>query len=1123
MNERAFLAQLESANTEELAQILRRPNADEERLLEVYFGAERLQRLRGLALTTQRRGLRGARGNVVVLHGIMGGELTVYPNPQSSQFIWMNIPRLAIGAVGWLRMTPDYKSQFNVRATGIIKKYYAEQILGLTNDGWNVKAFWFDWRQNLTSIADNLRQQIDTWFGPQAAVNLVAHSMGGLVSRTYIAKYPDRWKRGGRLVMLGTPNHGSFAIPQVITGAYDTVRKLALLDLTHNLRDLCTILNGFPGSMQMMPSPLQMPTMERMYHAAQWASWGVPQSILDLARASHDRLAKVVDGSRMSYIAGCNQVTKVNVNNWNRLDTSDSYTDSMAGDGTVPHALGFLYDGSTRIPTYFVECSHGALPNRSDVIAATDQILATGKCNLATSIPAQRALVAIKRNAAAKRTRESSEEETMRELSRRVRARSRAVGDVHETPVSPDEITAAHILVRSFLEVETATAAAPAETPPATPIAAISTAKKQTPVSIAISIVHGGIEGTEGPLAKADAISVGHYVGVAPQFAELAIDRAVSAKIAENNPKSDSDNQLLITSLWRRGVIVGELGQNFILPDPRRDGRVIVIAGMGRPGMFREPELAVLTRELIWSLGRSGKKNLCTVLIGAGAGNLETQDAVRSWLRGIRRALYDARSHSDPQMRSVTFVEFNEANLVRLHSALRSSIETFAKDPEGPMRIEYSAPNKAALRRLQKAAERKTASKAVADVRKSFTALTGAGADPEPVRLTIQLQADTFQFAALTAEASVPQRDTRIDPALVDEANDQLPQTESFANQMDRGNLLGRLLLPEDMRDMIFRQSAPIVLALDATTARIHWEMVADRAAGTTTNFDPEHFLGTLHGLTRQLRTTFAQLPEPPIMSGRALRVLVVADPAEDAPLPGAQEEGEAVAAIFEEFGHEPGRAVEVVRLFGPGQATRVAVLDQLINHRFEIMHFAGHCFFNEKNPPLSGWVFTGGKVLSANELNRIDRIPRFMFSNACESGITPDRAGKRSALMAPSFAEAFFARGVANFICTAWPIDDAAALDFSRRFYRGILGLRGAGIPAESLHEAMREARREIALLGSGGMQTWGAYQHYGDPNLRLIPRGSETSTKTVGLTRPKSARRPRRKKRHRTSHKTR
>ncbi|MGZ4966705.1 MAG: CHAT domain-containing protein, partial [Chthoniobacterales bacterium] len=688
-------------------------------------------------------------------------------------------------------------------------------------------------------------------------------------------------------------------------------------------------------------------------------------------------------------------------------------------------------------------------------------------------------------------------------------------GDVHDAPVSADEILAGKILVRSFLEDESGIAAAPAAAPPSPPqpVAAISTTPKKAPLSITISIVHGGIEQNDGPLAKADAISVGHYLGVAPQFAELAIDRAISAKITEKNPKADSKNELLITSLCRRGVIVGELGQNYVLPDPRKEGRVIIIAGMGRPGMFREAELAVLTRELIWSLGRSGKKDLCTVLIGAGAGNLETQDAVRAWLRGIRRALYDAQSHSEPRLRSVTFVEFNEANLLRLHTALQNGVETFANDPEGPLRISYSAPDKTALRRLRKAAERKTAQRAVAEVRKSFTALTGSGPDPEPIRLTIQLQADTFQFAALTAEASVPERDTRIDPALVEEANDQLPSAESFAKQMDHGNLLSRLLLPDDMRDMIFRQSAPIVLALDATTARIHWEMMADQAAGTTTDFAPEHFLGTLYGLTRQLRTTFAQLPEPPILSGRALRVLVVADPDEDAPLPGAQEEGEAVAAIFEEFGRDPVRPVEVVRLFGPGQATRVAVLDQLINHRFDMMHYAGHCFFNEKNPPLSGWVFTGGKVLSANELSRIDRIPRFMFSNACESGITPERAGKRNALMAPSFAESFFARGVANFICTAWPIDDKGALEFARRFYRGILGLRENGVPAESLHEAMREARREIALLDVGGMQTWGAYQHYGDPNLRLIPRGTEKAA-TISLTSAKRARRPRHKK---------
>jgi pimeloyl-ACP methyl ester carboxylesterase len=234
IDERAFLAQLESANTDELSQILRRPTADEERLLEIYFGAERLQRLRSLALGVRRRAV--AKGNVVVLHGIMGGELTVFPTNQNRQFIWLNFPRVAIGAVGWLRMTGKFESQFDVRATGILKKWYSEQLLGLAADGWNVQAFWYDWRQDLAPTADSLRQQIDRWFGPDADVNLVAHSMGGLVSRTYILRHAQRWGKKSRLIMLGTPNHGSFAIPQVITGAYDTIRKLAIVDLTHSRR-----------------------------------------------------------------------------------------------------------------------------------------------------------------------------------------------------------------------------------------------------------------------------------------------------------------------------------------------------------------------------------------------------------------------------------------------------------------------------------------------------------------------------------------------------------------------------------------------------------------------------------------------------------------------------------------------------------------------------------------------------------------------------------------------------------------------------------------------------------------------------------------------------------------------
>ena len=1098
MNERTFLAQLEAASPGELSEILRRPTADEQRVLEIYFGAARLERLRSLALRGQRRG--ASRGNVVVLHGIMGGELTVFPPQKSNQQIWMNVPRIAIGGMGWLRMTPELTSEFDVRATGMLKKWYSEMLLGLAADQWNVQSFFYDWRVDLAETADALRKQIDAWFGPTAPVHLVGHSMGGLVSRTFILRHPQRWGKEARLIMLGTPNHGSFAIPQVITGALDTVRKLALVDVTHSRAELLSILNSFPGSLQLLPSPLVMPTMEPMYDEKTWSGFGVSAKLLGCARQSHERLAKIVDGTRMAYIAGCNQPTKSDVANWKQLDDTRGYKDSLDGDGTVPHLLGFLKDGGKRIPTYFVECEHGALPNHADVVAATLQLLVGAPCSLPVQPPKSRALPAAAVLAAARAACDQKEEAQLRELAQRTRARTRGLRDA-AVPIAGDEIRAGELLVRSFLAEAAPKPAEPAEE--TTGAAAAPSAPEQPApkrVAIRICLALRGLQEIVASDPPVDAISVGHYANVAPQNAELALDRAIGA-------------DLLITSLHRRGVISGMLGHNFQLSDPRDPKRIIVLAGMGQPGTFREAELAVLARELAWMLGRSGRSHLQTVVIGSGAGNLRPADAVRTWLRGIRRALWDAAAAGDPQLHTITFVEYSPANFLRIHNALAAAAHAFANDPE-PLDIAYSVPDPEALDAANEAAKKEACKQGVEEMKRSLDA-SAPGPEAEPVRLTIRLVGDTFEFAALTADASIPQRETQIDPQLIEEANNLLPESTDFTSQFNHGNLLGTLLLPDDVREKVVRPGVPLVVTVDATTARVHWEMVALNPARIREKFTTDSFLGTACGLTRQLRTNFAPLPEAPLVTGRTLRVLVIADPAGDAPLPGAQEEGEAVASIFEEFGRT--QPVEIIRLFGPGEATRVTVLDQLINNRFDVLHYAGHCFFNPDDPAASGWLFNAEprQVLTARELSRIDRVPRFVFSNACESGITPDRASKRNALLAPSFAEAFFARGVSNFICTAWPVDDAGALAFARRLYRGLLGLRGPGNRAESAHEAMAAARIEIAVPGSGGMQTWGAYQHYGDPNFRFgtSPAAVQTPAPPAPEKSARAARRPRKK----------
>jgi alpha-beta hydrolase superfamily lysophospholipase len=81
-------------------------------------------------------------------------------------------------------------------------RYYASQLASLAAT-WDVRPFFYDWRRDIRVGADELHQSINTWFGSEAAVHLVAHSMGGLVARSYVARHKDRWDRGGRLIMLG--------------------------------------------------------------------------------------------------------------------------------------------------------------------------------------------------------------------------------------------------------------------------------------------------------------------------------------------------------------------------------------------------------------------------------------------------------------------------------------------------------------------------------------------------------------------------------------------------------------------------------------------------------------------------------------------------------------------------------------------------------------------------------------------------------------------------------------------------------------------------------------------------------------------------------------------------------
>ena len=91
--------------------------------------------------------------------------------------------------------------------------------------------------------------------------------------------------------------------------------------------------------------------------------------------------------------------------------------------------------------------------------------------------------------------------------------------------------------------------------------------------------------------------------------------------------------------------------------------------------------------------------------------------------------------------------------------------------------------------------------------------------------------------------------------------------------------------------------------------------------------------------------------------------------------------------------------------------------------------------------------------------------------------------------------AQAFFGRGIPNFIGAGWQVDDACAEECARWFYARLMGLRSPtasdGVvgtaPPATIGEALKQARN-MALARKQRSSSWGAYQHYGHVSDKLV-----------------------------------
>ena len=533
--------------------------------------------------------------------------------------------------------------------------------------------------------------------------------------------------------------------------------------------------------------------------------------------------------------------------------------------------------------------------------------------------------------------------------------------------------------------------------------------------------------------AGANALVLGLFRNVAPSGASVAIDARLGGTIRE---------------FVRRRMFAAGLGQVTTLPVAPGQLRAgfVVLAGLGDFDDFGADAQSLVAGNVVRSLSRAGIGDFATVLFGSGSG-VPVTAAVEQQLAGFVAGL----SGADPDgvVRRITICELD----ARKYAALRRAATTTARRlSNSALRIVVDAGGPAEAAATPKA--RRPA---------------GRRRDPVYLLVTLVEQGRTeyvCRSSLLTAgaKAAVLSGAVRVSRKALRAHLSPAESGQLGPRDMARfGTGLGQLLLPESVRaGLAAMQPRPVVVVHDGEGSRIPWEAL--RA-------------GDMHpalegGLTRRYASdtlTVARWNEHRAPGSR-LQVLMVVDPTLD--LPGAADEGAALSRMLRAGGAE-------VQLLSGAAATRRALLREFTAGRHDVLHFAGHGFFDAGDPGSSGLVCAGQEVLRGADLDGLGNLPALVFFNACEAARVRRATGARlfAFRRSTSVAEAFLGGGVANFIGTHWPVGDQAALVFSTNFYERLLD-------GELLGDCVLAARKQVAAIGS---IDWADYILYGDHDFAV------------------------------------
>lgn len=290
----------------------------EDRYAEVllrHLGEEAYAELRQVAAVTQAdvqsQHLAGkAAPNLVFVPGVMGSLLA----SQGLGGMWW-VDALHLGRINDLGLSSDgiddADEVYDVQSVAIHTTYTAFFAAVAREEDFKHHAFHYDWRKSPLLTASTLAAAISRLYEQNGGepINVVAHSMGGLIVRAALMRHPELWHKLNRIVFIGTPHYGSPVIAGYLKnhlGGFDLMALLGRYLSRATFRSLWGVLSLLPSPAGVYPGTRhgqrgeEVQTVgggEYLHPCANFDLYAADSWDLDLNSHEQEDLQRVLDGA----------------------------------------------------------------------------------------------------------------------------------------------------------------------------------------------------------------------------------------------------------------------------------------------------------------------------------------------------------------------------------------------------------------------------------------------------------------------------------------------------------------------------------------------------------------------------------------------------------------------------------------------------------------------------------------------------------------------------------------------------------------------------------------------------------------------------------------------------------